>query len=200
MSLSLSINYMHFFEFCLYTLFLEEMSLYCSSVFFHGVSHLSCSYFMTGKPIFQFLSSHSAMYPSIKCCLKLEIDSSYFYRKMKYHIIYINKWNHLYKSKGNFSVKYILFESVCIIIISQILQYLMIAHTVGIFKYFLLCLPPLFQGSLLLPENWAASSWFISDLQVHPHLQPWHCEPHTVQPILKIKLFSLVVFLPQGTF
>lgn len=138
--------------------------------------------------------------PQLKCSVKLEIDSSYFYGMVKYHIIYINKWNHLYKSKGNFSVKCIIFESVCIINISQILQYLTIAYAVGILKYFILCLPSLFQGSLpahlLLPENWAAFSCFISDLWVHPHLQPWPCEPHTVQLVLKIKLFSLMFFLP----
>lgn len=206
MSLSLSMNYMLFFEFCSCTL-LFEMSLYCSSGLIHGISHLCCSHFMTRKPIFHLLSSCSAMYLSIKCCLKLETDNSYFYTMVEYLIIYISKWNHLYKSKGNFSVKYIIFKSVCIIImiISPILQYLIIAYTVGILKYFILCLPPLFQGSLpaylLLPENWAAFSWFISDLQVHPHLQPWHCEPHTVQFVLKIKLFSLMVFfLPRPHF
>lgn len=189
MSLSLSINYMLFFEFCLSTLFFEEMSLYCSSVLFHGVSHLSCSHFMTGKPMPQFLSSCSAIYPSVKCCLKLEIDSSYFYIVMKCHIMYINKWNHLYKSKRKFSVKYI---------ISQILQHLMTAQHCWHFKVFILCFPPLFQGALpahlLLPGNWAAFSWFIGDLWVHPQLQPRHCEPHTVQLVLKIKLFSLMVF------
>lgn len=197
MSLSLSINYTLFFEFFLYTLFFEEMPLYCSSVLFHAVSHLSCSHFMTGKPISQFLSSCSAIYPSIKGCLKLEIDNSYFYIMVKCYIIYINKWNNLYKPKGNFSVKYIIFESVCIIIL-QILQCLMIAYTVGILKKFILCLAPLFQGTLpahlLLPENWAAFSWFTSDLWVHPHPQPWFCDPYTVQLVLKIKLFSVMVF------
>lgn len=150
MSLSLSINYMLFFEFCLYTLFFEEMSLYCSSVLFHGVSHLSCSHFMTGKPMPQFLSSCSATYPSVKCCLKLKIDSSYFYIVMKCHIIYINKWNHLYKSKRKFSVKYI---------ISQILQYLMTAQHCWHFKVFHPVLSPSVPGGTACTP---AAPWKLS--------------------------------------